>query len=151
MLGTYADYGMGSEQYIWLQRDLAAVDRWAGAERGRLQLAGWLLGPRCWGRRVDCAGLGRAGGRQENPCCLYCAGRRGSLKLPQAAGKASPAPLAAAVAVCHSAHPPLPRPNVAPSRHRTPWVIALMHAPWYNSNYAHLVSFGDLSVPCFLV
>ena len=27
MLGSYADYGEGSEQYAWLRRDLASVDR----------------------------------------------------------------------------------------------------------------------------
>ena len=27
MLGSYADYGEDSEQYAWLRRDLASVDR----------------------------------------------------------------------------------------------------------------------------
>ena len=28
MTGSYAPFNKGSEQYAWLERDLAAVDRW---------------------------------------------------------------------------------------------------------------------------
>lgn len=33
----------------------------------------------------------------------------------------------------------LARDLAAVDRARTPWVIAVFHAPWYNSNYAHQV------------
>ncbi len=39
------------------------------------------------------------------------------------------------------------RDLAALDRARTPWVIAVFHAPWYNSNYAHQVRAASWQLP----
>lgn len=73
---------------------------------------------------------------------VRCTPRRGGASAPSAAPAtqhAAPSlpPAAAAYSRSSEQYAWLHRDLAAVDRARTPWVIVVFHAPWYNSNYAH--------------